>query len=155
MMGYMPITVYSATKNVLGDPVLPIDIEPSSILYASNTSMSLFKVDGPALLDMGRISIELIYPSSADIYLANDGFAGVDTDTTMNFNLENSLLNTIVDHRAYFKIPSALRFSKDGRMMVLIKGMAEIAMTIPGLDPIIIPIFTNMTTSTPPSRRGF
>jgi Bacterial Ig-like domain len=155
MMGYMPITIYPVTTNAKGDSIIPIDIEPSSTLYATSVSMSLSKVGGPALLAMGRVSIDLNFPSSSDIYLADDQLAGVDTDTTMKFNLENQLLNKIVAHDAYFKIPSALRFSKDGRMMVLIKGMTEIAMTIPGLDPIIIPVFTNMTTSTPPSRRGF
>ena len=156
VMGYMPITIYKLTHNIAGDPILPIDIEPASVIHASSVAMDLFKVDGPSLLEMGRISIDLLYPSSADVFMSpDDGLTGVDADTTMLFNMENTLLNQIVDHNAYFKIPSKLRFSKDGRMIVLIRGMTSISMTIPGLDPIVIPVFTHMTTSTPPSRRGF
>jgi len=156
MMGYFPITVYRITTTPEGKPRLPIDIEPSSLQFATSAPMSLGgnKAE-PGLLEMGRVTIEILEGSSTDLFLAPDGLVGVDCNTTMTFDLENPLVNTLIDHDTSFKIPGALRFSSDGRMVVLVRGMSKVWMNIPLFGPMEIPLEVNINTATPPSRRGF
>ena len=156
LMGYFPIRIESLVETAEG-PRLPVIIEPSATLYATSVTMSLGggAKDDLGLLELGRSSIEMLDPSSTDLIQGADNLIDVDADTTMNFELENTLLNNIVLHDTYFKIPSKLRFTQDGRMVVLIEGGTSITMDIPIIGLVEIPIWTKMCTSTMPSRRGF
>ncbi len=157
-MGFFPITIQPLVYDTQGNPRIPISIQETAVLYASNVKMALSgpnKADPPGLLDMGRIHIDVLDDSSTDLYLADDGLIGVDADTKLYFAVENELINNFLIHESFFKIPSILRISNDGRMVVLIDGATTIQMDIPILGIQEIPVQTKMTTSTLPPRRGF
>ncbi len=157
-MGYFPVTIQSLQVDADGFALVPVNIEPGSYIYASSVSMSLFggeEKTEPGFMDMGRISIGLLDPSSTDLYQADDGLTGVDVDTTMLFNVENKLFNAFLNHETFLKIPSKLRFTRDGRLVVIVHGEGVVQMQIPLLGAIDIPLIVDMMNITPPSRRGF
>lgn len=157
VMGYFPITIQPLIMDVNGDPRVPIFIEPASDIFGTNLSISLFSQDKQewSLFDMGRIWIELLYPSTSDIFQDSDGLVGVDTVTTMDFVVENKIINNLLNNRTYMDIPSKLRFTKDGRMVVLIQGRSSVEMDIPIIGTLITEMDVKLGTSTPPTIRGF
>ena len=156
-MGYFPITIHGLITDAQGQPRLPIDIEPTAMIYASSVKLGLGEqiADPPELLEMGRVFIEVRAPASADLFTAPDGLVGVDADTQMLFNVENQMINGFLEHEAEFKIPSKLRLTNDGRMIVIIEGGTAISMDVPIIGPQEIPVSTLMLTTTIPSPRGF
>lgn len=157
LMGYFPINIQTLIHDANGDPRTPIVIEPTSLQFGTNVPMSLSndKADEPGLLDMGRATIELVAPSNTDLFQADDGLVGVDADTQMIFTVENPIMNALVIHETTLNVPGKLRFSKDGRMVVLLEGETQVLMQVPIIGLVTIPIHTKMTTSTPPPWRGF
>jgi len=156
VMGYFPITIYSMVIDNQGRPRLPIDIQPSSTIYATSVRLDLPGPDSstPDWRDMKRVTINILDPSSTDLFQADDGLVGVDINTRMNFNVENPLFNSLLDHSTFMQIPSRLRFTEDGRMVVLVQGTSEVHMSIPVLGALKIPLLVDLTTATIPSRRG-
>lgn len=157
VMGYFPITIQPLITDVAGEPRVPIFIEPTSDMFGTNLTIGLFdkQKEQMSLLDLGRIWIEVLYPSTSDLYQDSDGLVGVDTSTTMDFIVENPLVNKLLNNRTFLDIPSKLRFTRDGRMIVIIDGMSSVEMEIPIIGTLVTEMDVKLNTATPPAIRGF
>ena len=153
VMGYFPIIIEQYSPN---DQMQPILIQPGAKQYATNLSIGFGgKAPDVGLLDLGRIVIEMVDPSNTDLYADTDGLVGVDVNTNMLFSVENQLINNFLVPETKLQIPSVLRFTRDGRMVVLIDGESSITMDIPIIGQMDTELHVKMTTVTEPSRRGF
>lgn len=154
VMGYFPVNVHELTYGTESEPQLEVDIEPGNWQFGTNLSVSLFKAE-TGLFDMGRMTIQIMAPSSTDIFQGEDGLMASYVDAHMNFNVENSLLNSFLVHDMFLQMPSVMRYSKDGRMVSVIEGNTVSGMAIPILGVMEIPVYVNMTSCTVPTNRGY
>jgi Bacterial Ig-like domain len=156
VMGFFPIYAHEIVTDQEGEPRVGVTVTPYSYQIATSVSVALGgKTDEPGLLDMGRMLIELRPGSRTDIVQSAEGLLEADVDTIMSFNVENSLLNSFLVHDMFMKIPSAVRYSKDGRMMTIIRGSVASGMAIPIVGEMVIPVTVDMISSTVPATRGF
>jgi len=154
IMGYFAVNVHELTYGTESEPMLEVDIEPGNWQFGTNLTVSLFKSE-KGLFDMGRMMIQIMAPSSTDIFEGDDGLMASYVDAHMNFNVENSLLNSFLVHDMFLQMPSIMRYSKDGRMVSVIQGSTLSGMAIPVVGVMDIPVLVNMTSCTVPTNRGY
>ena len=151
-MGYFPLTVSPFRRDEDGTPRVPIGIEGGSYIFSTSTSITLDFMDDKGLLDFGRLTMQMGPGSRSDLIPGSDGLTGVDVDSIVSLEIENETLNKLFGGTPLpLQIPSKLRFSADGRMMVFIEGESE----IPLFGDISITASVKMTTASIPSRRGY
>ena len=154
--GYMPITVGRIFTDETDQPRVPIAIEPGSIIWATSTGVSIGgKEPEPGLLEMGRVRIEQLPGSTSDLVPAADGLTAVDVDAGLDFQVENQFMNDLLVHESSLVVLSTLRFTEDGRMLVIVRGPTAFAMRIPILGEISMDADVSMDVMTIPSRRDY
>ncbi len=158
VMGYFPINVHELLYGEDGEPRLPINVEPGSLLFGTSVRAHLLGKDAkkdPGLLDMGRLRIELLAGSRTDIVPGADGLLGADLYSLMKMNADNSLIDSLLVHDLTMNILGTVRYTKDGRMLTIIEGDSMAGMSIPLLGIMDIPVQVNMLTCTVPTIRWF
>jgi hypothetical protein len=154
-VGYQPITISRMIHDDDGSPRLPIAVESAGRIFATSTGIGLPTKAEPGLLDMGRITVLMTGTGRADIVPAPDGLAGVDVNLGTNFSVENDLINGLLVHDLTMAIPSTLRFTADGRMIVFIEGQTTVQMDIPVIGLLDMPTTVDMTTVSIPTVRAY
>ncbi|NLH48323.1 MAG: Ig-like domain-containing protein [Myxococcales bacterium] len=158
VLGFFPISAYRLAMNEASEPRLPVAVVPHSYQIGTSVSVSLSlggKADPPGLLDMGPMLIELQPNSWTDVVQSADNLLQADVNIGMEFNVENSLLNSLLVHDMVMSIPGKMRYTKDGRMMSIVRGRTMAGMSIPILGVMDVPVQVNLISTTVPTTRAY
>lgn len=154
VMGFFPVNVHELSYYEDGEPHMEVNVVANTLQFGTSVSVSLFG-DDKGMMDMGQFRILIRDSSTTDIYQAPEKLLGNQVDVAMTLHVENSILDSFLVHDMRMKIPSLLRYSRDGRMMTVIDGQTMAGMVIPVLGVVDIPVRVLMVASTVPNTRAF
>ena len=149
--GFFAAWVKGINYNDSDEPYLEVDVLDGTYLWATSIGVALPTQEKGLLDPFGRISIDVIQTGSANVTQNDDGTANMAVFLDNYISVENPTYQRYIDNDFSSLTEGRIYFSRDGRMMMSMTGLAQIEgkMDIPFTDiliPFVIPSYMSLRT---------
>lgn len=152
--GGMTILTSPLYQDPVYGPRLPMWTTEGCIIFGTNTGIR--KLDGsddPGRLEMGRVVMEFGPNVIGDGIQGDGGLIDLIVEFPLNIFVENPFFDWLLVDDLELALPGVMRFTADGRMLILVSGTESFYMKIFGLPDIPLPANVNQHLLSAPSHR--
>lgn len=133
---------------------LPMWATEGSMGFATNTGIGEQEGTGyPDALHLGLIRMVFGPDVSGDGVQGDDGLIDLVIHFPIKVAAENPMFDFLLVDDLSIDLPGKMRFTGDGRQLILVTGEAEFLLQIPGFSPIPLPVNMTANMLAPPAHR--
>ena len=133
---------------------LPMWATEGCMMFGTSTGIGESGATGyPGLLQMGLIRMAFGPDVTGDGVQGDDKLIDLVIHFPLNVKVENPLFDWLLVNDVVIDLPGKMRFTDDGRQLVMVNGEAQFQLQIPGQPEIPLPVSLNAHMLSPPAHR--